>query len=299
MYDTAKRSDKHTVTTEDGSLTLYSAEFDECYHSTRDGALHESLYKHIIPALTLQQDKNQLTILDICFGLGYNTLATIYYILEENIDTKIHIISPEFDNELVRSLKDFEYPPEFEPLKPIIRSISQTNYYEDEQFRIDVIIGDAREVLRDIIGIIGVRTPQPTNLSNKSLAKQDKPTLFTLHSSLFTNNIEPKFDIIYQDPFSPTKNPTLWTREWFADLKAASEDDAILTTYSIAASTRMGLYENGWELYYYQTPNTRRSLIASPSAIDTNELAGLEWIDMEKKIERNPEAKSLRDGDSR
>jgi hypothetical protein len=52
----------------------------------------------------------------------------------------------------------------------------------------------------------------------------------------------------------------------------------------------MGLYENGFELHYYQTPQTRRSLIASLYHIDE-----LEWIDMELKKQRNPEAKSLKD----
>lgn len=286
-----KHSDKHTVQTNDGSLTMYSAEFDECYHSTTDGALRESLHKHVIPALTLQSDKNKLTILDICFGLGYNTLATIHHILQEKLDTQVHIISPEFDEKLVRSLKDFEYPEEFASLKRIIDTLSENMHYQDEQFRIDIIIGDARKMVRGIMGNVGVGTPRPTNQTNKSFAQQSIPQLLTPHSSLLTL----KFDIIYQDAFSPAKNPTLWTREWFADLNAVSQNDAILTTYSIAATTRMGLHESDWSQYYYNTPNTLRSLIASPSPIQSKKLPNLEWIDMELKIKRNPEARSLQD----
>ena len=37
-------SSKHTmVESDDGSITAFSKEFNEHYHSTRDGALHESL----------------------------------------------------------------------------------------------------------------------------------------------------------------------------------------------------------------------------------------------------------------
>jgi len=38
------------ILTNDGTATLYSKEFDESYHSQKDGALRESLEKHIIPA---------------------------------------------------------------------------------------------------------------------------------------------------------------------------------------------------------------------------------------------------------
>jgi tRNA U34 5-methylaminomethyl-2-thiouridine-forming methyltransferase MnmC len=262
MYNTTKRSDKHTVQTGDGSLTLYSAEFDEYYHSTHAGALHESLSKHVIPALTLQKDKDKLTILDICFGLGYNTLATIYYLQKENLNTQVHIISPEFDEELVHSLRDFEYPPELDSLKHITNDISQTGHYEDEQFRVDVLIGDAREIIQNMIK--GNVTHSP-------------------------------FDIIYQDAFSPDANPSLWTKEWFSDLIQLNADDAILTTYSIAAAVRMGLHENKYQLYELKNQAERSSLIASPSSIDTDRLSGLEKIDMELKIQRNPDARSLRD----
>ena len=262
MYNPQKRSDKKPITTQDGSTTLYSAEFDECYHSTRDGALHESLTKHVIPALTLQANKKHLTILDICFGLGYNTLATLHYIRREALPVKVHILSPEFDEALVRSLATFDYPVEFEDLRPVIEAISRDGHYEDEQFRIDIYLGDARDVL--------------------GRWKMEDGGL--------------KMDVVYQDAFSPAKNPLLWTREWFADIRSMCAEDAVLTTYSVAAATRMGLHENGFALYEYQAEETRKSLIASPSAIALDRL-NLTPIDMALKMARNPEARSLRDAD--
>ncbi len=47
MYDEALRPQKKVVLCEDGTNTLFSVEFDEPYHSTKDGALHESLEKHV------------------------------------------------------------------------------------------------------------------------------------------------------------------------------------------------------------------------------------------------------------
>ena len=79
-YNESLREQKELVLCEDGTNTLFSVEFDEPYHSTKDGALHESLEKHVKPALALSKENIQLTILDICFGLGYNTFSTLYYI---------------------------------------------------------------------------------------------------------------------------------------------------------------------------------------------------------------------------
>ncbi len=71
------------------------------------------------------KDIKHLKILDICFGLGYNTLSTIYYILENNLNISIEIYSPEFDLELIKSLESFEYPKEFDNILHIIKTLSK------------------------------------------------------------------------------------------------------------------------------------------------------------------------------
>ena len=55
------------VLSEDGSYTAYSKEYDEHYHSTKDGAWHESLLKHVIPAYSIKQGQLDINILDILF----------------------------------------------------------------------------------------------------------------------------------------------------------------------------------------------------------------------------------------
>lgn len=55
-----------------------------------------------------------------------------------------------------------------------------------------------------------------------------------------------KWDAIYQDAFSPKKSPSLWTTEWFELLKAHSNTDVVLSTYSSSSSIRKSLYETGW-----------------------------------------------------
>ena len=251
MYSELLRPQKEILLCEDGTNTLYSKEFDEPYHSTKDGALHESLQKHVIPAFSLKSHKEHLTILDICFGLGYNTFATLYYIQKNKLKTKVHILSPEFDEDLIRSLDTFDFPSEFESIKSIIRKISKNLYYEDEQFKIEIFLSDARA----------------------SIPK-----------------IKEKIDIVYQDAFSPAHNPLLWTKEWFADVKAICKDDAILTTYSTAAAVRLGLYENGFYIFVHRAEMMRYSTVASLVMLEK-----VEYIDMELKKVRNPTARSMRD----
>jgi chorismate dehydratase len=55
-----------------------------------------------------------------------------------------------------------------------------------------------------------------------------------------------KFHAIYQDAFSPKRNPSLWTKEWFHFLKEHSHEDVILSTYSASTSIRKSLHETGW-----------------------------------------------------
>ncbi len=62
-------------------------EFDESYHSQKDGALRESLEKHIIPAFKFSKDRDEITILDIGFGLGYNTSLHIICSSRNSIKT--------------------------------------------------------------------------------------------------------------------------------------------------------------------------------------------------------------------
>ena len=240
MYNEDLRDQKEIVLCEDGTNTLYSKEFDEPYHSTKDGALHESLEKYVKPSLALKKEKEQLTILDICFGLGYNTFATLYYIKKQKLSTKVHILSPEFDEGLMRSLDTFDYPPEFENIKHIIKAISQDLYYEDEQFKIKILLGDARKAIRGL-------TP-----------------------------LKEKIDIVYQDAFSPAHNPLLWTTEYFKDVRAICKENAILTTYSTAAAIRLGLYENDFLIFVHRAEMMRYSTVASLKMLEDLEYIDME-----------------------
>ena len=74
--------------TNDGSVGLYSPQDDDIYHSTY-GALSEAYEKFIIPAGfdNYFKQNNKIKVLDICFGIGYNSksfLNNFFEIFEKN-----------------------------------------------------------------------------------------------------------------------------------------------------------------------------------------------------------------------
>ncbi len=85
--------------------------------------------------------------------------------------------------------------------------------FRDPKFSFEVIVGDARKEL-------------PVYLRK--------------------NNV--RWNAVYQDAFSPKKNPVLWTAEWFALLKEHAAPDVILSTYSASSSIRKSMVEAGWKL---------------------------------------------------
>lgn len=216
------QEENYLVKTKDGSNTLFSKKYNQHFHNIKDGSLSEALNKHIIPALTYHQGKNILNILDICYGLGYNTLASIYYVRKNKLQIKLNIYSVELDFNLVKSLKDFVYPQEFKDLKNIIEDISTKQSYEDENIKIELKILNARTYIKS-----------------------------------FPNKF---FDIVYQDAFSSEVNPELWTKEYFDDIYRICKEACILTTYSISTKVRLSLYEASFFVYEYLTLDKKISL---------------------------------------
>jgi len=205
------------VKTADGSNTLFSNKYNQHFHNIKDGSLSEALNKHIIPAFTYHKNKKELNILDICYGIGYNTLASVYYVYKNSLGVKLNIYSVELDFDLVKSLKNFAYPKEFESFKNIINEISTKQKYKDENFQIEVAILNARKYIKNF----------PKNF----------------------------FDIVYQDAFSSKINMELWTKEYFDDIYKICKKSSILTTYAVATSIRLSMHEAGFFIYELKQRN--------------------------------------------
>jgi len=242
----------NNVITGDGSQTLFCESVGEHYHSTKDGAFSEALYKHVLPAWNYRiEGRKEITVLDICFGLGYNTFALIWYLSRQKYCGHLRVVSPEHDRALLSSLIDFSFPDEFCEFAPIIKAVAENCRYESSDLLIEIFTVDARSWLAQFAGPV---------------------------------------DIVFHDPFSHVRNPQLWTREYFAQLKRVGASDLLLTTYSTATAVRMGLFENGFHVY----ENRPEALVRSATLASLAPLP-LAEIDMQLKQQRNPAAASLRD----
>ena len=71
--------------TSDGTLTLYSHYYKERFHSG-DGARKESEEKFISPSqLNRFTPTNKIHLLDVCFGMGYNTGCFVERIFNQKV----------------------------------------------------------------------------------------------------------------------------------------------------------------------------------------------------------------------
>ena len=83
--------------TNDYSVGLYDENVNDIYHSAF-GALSEAFEKFVLPAMNLVNGKN-LRVLDICYGIGYNTKALIEHCVNKNINLNIDCVDT--DNVLI------------------------------------------------------------------------------------------------------------------------------------------------------------------------------------------------------
>ena len=99
--------DKKIINTYDGSYTFYSMEYNESYKTKSVGAYAESLHKFVNGTEIIKRaEKEDVRVLDICFGLGLNLAVTLDEEIKNNIKNKIHIVSVEKDASLLHIVKN-------------------------------------------------------------------------------------------------------------------------------------------------------------------------------------------------
>jgi tRNA U34 5-methylaminomethyl-2-thiouridine-forming methyltransferase MnmC len=226
--------------TEDGSLTLFSTYFNEACHS-HAGATEETLYNYIegtevtTRLKQYQSKKEHFTIFEVGFGTGLGLKTT----LEAVKDTyNLHFISCELDRKLTeKRLQSLQ-------LEGLLANFewddSKELFHAKDHYgaQITILVGDIRKGLPRFI--------------------QQNPDL--------------KVNSIYQDAFSPKRNPLLWTKQWFALLGFIASEDCILSTYSSTKAMWKSLIETEWRVcevkgYGQKKISTRAYRIGESSAL--------------------------------
>jgi len=186
------------------------------------GALKETKLKFTATS-NLQRFKGKsLNVLDICFGLGYNSAS----LLDELIKQKsyLNLYALEIDKKpLEYSLKNESFLKLWAPkVNKIFTSLYRKNYFEDQFFKCSVLWGDAREKI---------------NIMPSSI----------------------KFDLIYLDGFSPQKCPQVWTFEFLSKVTEKLNPHGYLITYSSSAAVRQTLRNLGLEIFSIKPSLNKRT----------------------------------------
>lgn len=125
--------------TADGSITFYSEKYKECFHS-KSGALEESFEKFAKPCNL----KPGAKILDICFGLGYNSLAAIHLV------KNITILALEKDKEVLKTIQGLDLPHSLKKDFEIIKQAAKNLSYKDKNTELKIILGNAVNTIKNL-----------------------------------------------------------------------------------------------------------------------------------------------------
>lgn len=241
--------------TADGSFTFYSPQFGETFHSQR-GAKAEADEKFVHPCLLpqLAAKSSRINIIDVCYGLGYNTAAALTAIWQINPHCHVTLYGLENDPQVPRQAIANGLLQGWPKLvQEILQDLAQTETVNREFLTAHLVVGDARQTLLSVV-----------------------------HQQV-------KADAIFLDPFSPPKCPQLWTVEFLRHLGDRLAPTGRLATYCSAAAVRHGLQQAGLSIATMgdgQPPHPRRrplGTLASPQPLPSSTFAPWEMEHLQTK----------------
>lgn len=192
--------------TEDGSHTVYSADFGEDYHSLH-GAVTESRHVFILNGLSFL-GLQSLRILEVGFGTGLNALLTISAIAETQQEIYYHAVEA----------------------FPLDESIyDQLNYS-------DLLPGGQYNLFKEL----------HTCNWNEDRRLTRNFTLHKTNGLIQSVSLDGPYNLVYFDAFSPVRQPVLWTTELFLRIFNSLAPGAVLVTYCAKGQVRRNLQAAGF-----------------------------------------------------
>lgn len=223
------RIDPQIEVTADGSISIRDQESGELFHN-RAGAYTEALRNFVEP-LDLPQwaaGKPSLSVLDVCFGLGYNSFVLLSYILS--------MPSPP-DNVEIVAIEKCE-----EPLSLI------GNVLSSERFLLLSNELGRQDVRFDRTGT--KRFDLQANERHVSVTFELIPFDIRQVVPSLSQSRPASFDLVFHDPFSPKRMPELWSVDLFSRYMCLLErPHGRVVTYSSAGAVRGGLVESGFSVW--------------------------------------------------
>lgn len=223
------------IETADGSLTIRHSIHGQDFHS-EEGARFEAWNLYVLTSgfgTALQaHSKQDIMILDVGMGLGYNAAATIAAWLEGPGLMNIDMLSLEIDPRLAQVAASGCAP-------------WQAGWPDSWLFGL--------KSLHSCVDGFKAEISHP--LSDKIL--KWRISLGDASQKDFTG-FECKINYVWQDPFTPELNPTMWSSKWFEKLKGLARPECVLVSYSVARVVKQALEDAGWRYERVATPGRKR-----------------------------------------
>ncbi|MEO0941819.1 MAG: MnmC family methyltransferase [Cyanobacteria bacterium J06642_12] len=223
------------ITTNDGSITFYSEEFQQAFHNF-SGARQEALEKYVLPTnvLALAMEQQELHIVDVCFGLGYNSAVALERIWQINPNCRVCLHALERSPDVPQQAYQQDLWNDW-AFKSMWKQWLDDGEIESDRFTAFIHWGDAR------------------------LTLQTLPERWA--------------DAVFYDPFAPPSCPHLWTVEMFGQVARCMKQQGRLATYSCAVAVRSGMLEAG--LNIGSTPPVGRPGPGTVASLSSNQLPPL------------------------
>jgi hypothetical protein len=213
------------IRTEDGSWSLRDLETGELFHN-RTGAVTEALKNFVEPsgAVEVLRQTGSLSVLDACFGLGYNSWILIAEILASDIAAgTVRVLAIDRNSEILD------------------RAIS--------------VLEDAR--LCGVKALFGASQAGASGRLDPGAENRWTAGLLTVRLQVRVGDLRELvpglaagFDLVFHDPFSPARMPELWTVDLFGQYhRLLAPSQGRVLTYSAATAVRAGLHAAGFTVW--------------------------------------------------
>jgi tRNA U34 5-methylaminomethyl-2-thiouridine-forming methyltransferase MnmC len=209
------------ILTEDGSHSLFSAQFNQQYHSLQ-GALSESEHIYINLGLrpVLETAVSEIYIFEMGFGTGLN--AFLAWKLADELCKHVHYVTIE--------------------AYPISLEEAATLNYEEQT-------GET-----GFLQLHHAPWNAPIAISPYFTFQKEHTTVQHFATTL-------TFDVIFFDAFDPRAQPELWQEEIFSKLAGYTRSGGVLVTYSSKGIVKRALAAAGFTVERHKGPGRKTHVL--------------------------------------
>ena len=256
--------------TDDNTTGLYCENTKDIFHS-KSGALTEAKEKFIVPIKSVLKDLSEIKVLDICFGIGYNSKALLSSYPNHNI---LIDALEYYDNYVLLSPFIFDGINDFELRVFLLSQIQQNLNIDFFQYKsiLKSYINENIEFFDESIAFFdkiddnspykNPKCPQnnrflhniyyeyiSSRVINNGKCSKYINSRINFHIGDARKNIlncNEMYDVVFLDAFSSQKDPTLWTIDFLGRVSNKINPNGLLVTYSKSTPVRSALKQLGF-----------------------------------------------------